>query len=129
MTEDWDIISDKVVHILSERFHEIRKDISAEEILEKVTDSLKPLGVSMNVSGLDIDMSMVAELFQKYNDSHRERILKFANSIGEVVGEEYVPDEHNVLVKVQEIRVRIAKEVALRISVLGFLPENDIVLS
>jgi hypothetical protein len=128
MTDDWDIISDKVAQILSEKFHEIRKDVSADEILDKVSNSfLKLSGVCMNISGVDVDMSIVSELFQQYNDSHRKKILKFANFIGEVVGDEYVPDECHILVKVQEIRIKIAKEMALEISILGFLPELDII--
>jgi len=125
MTDDWSVVSDEVKKILSEKFREIRRDISAEEIMEKVAESLssfKPSGISMDVSGVDIDMSMVVDLLQKYNDRHREKILKLANSLGSVFGEEYALDEDHILIEINDMRIKIKKDIALKISALGFVP-------
>ena len=122
---DWNLISEKVAGILSERFHEIRKDISSDEILEKVTQSIALSGISMNLDGAEIDMSMVAELFQKYNDSHRKRILDLASSLGRVVDGNHVSDDNHVLIKVNDIFLELKKDLALRISILGFVHEES----
>jgi hypothetical protein len=123
MNED---VSEKVFRMLSDKFQELRKNVSAKEMMDKISDSLdslRPLGVSMDVSGVDIDMSIVAELFEKFNDSHKEKVLELANSIGAVVEESHVPDEDHLLVKVDDINLNIKKDLALKIVALGYVPD------
>jgi hypothetical protein len=121
-----DEVSEKVTRMLSDKFHELRKNVSAKEMMDKISDSLdslRPLGVSMDVSGVDIDMSIVADLFEKFNDSHKEKVLELANSIGAVVEESHVPDEDHLFVKVDDIKLNIKKDLALKIVALGYIPD------
>jgi putative ribosome biogenesis GTPase RsgA len=131
--ENWGAVAEKVGSVLSERFHEIRREVSSEEILEKFRESstVALAGDDVSVSGVDIDINVMMEVFKKFNESHRERIVGLAETVGIVVeglaGDSWLAavDEETLTVRTPELCLRMAKDVALRISVLGMVPKQE----
>lgn len=142
--QDWWDACNRLGKIFADRFHDIRSDIDPDKIVEAAIASVTavppaPMG-SMTVSTqdgpLEVDMSVMAELITQINKNHKERIIKLANSIGTVVNENPArtdiaediqgrfvgEDENHVFMNVENIVIRIEKDVALKILTLGSLP-------
>lgn len=141
---DWRQAVHRLGEIFVERFREIRRDINADRIVEAAVASVSksppaPMGtmtVSAQDGPLEIDMSAMVELINQINKGHKERIVELANSIGTVVEE--VPlrtdvaedisgryageDDGHVFMVVEGMKIRIEKEVALKVLALGSLP-------
>lgn len=143
-SQDWRRACSSLGKIFADRFHDIRRDIDADKIVEAAVTSVAtvmpaPMGamtVSTQDGPMEVDMSAMVELINQINKSHKERILELANSIGTVVEE--VPlrtdiaedihgrfvgeDERHVFMVVEGMKIRVEKEVAMKILALGALP-------
>lgn len=141
---DWRESVRRLGDIFVERFREIRSDFDPDRMVEAAVASVSksppaPMGtttVSMRDGPMEVDMSVMLELINQINKGHKDRIFEIANSIGSVVEE--VPlrtdfaedisgryageDELHVFMVVEGMKIRIEKEVALKVLALGCLP-------
>ena len=137
---DWGLATDKMSSLFVRRVKNITQDIPEQEIVNKVRQSL--LNPSEETYAFstddpkDIDLVLLFEFARHLNTNHRDRIRGLAESIGEIVGEEELPtdiamdmggcfageEESHVLMRVDELLIKVEKEMVTRILALGELP-------
>lgn len=131
---DWDAIIPKLLLILKDRTTEIRRDISPERILESARADILASGV--DATGLEfgdfpegIQMQMLETLLHGINDEHRKMIRSFLEGLGEVVEDMVLDgdsfsgeDDAHVFVSFERMRLKLKKDLVLKIVSLGYAP-------
>lgn len=137
---EWREATRRLGDLFVNRFKNIRRDVPADDIVAVAVNSVMkafpPLTVGADQEPLGIDGSMMKDLIDEINRNHRERILRLANSIGEVV-EDIPPrddiaadidgryageDESHVFMRVDGFTIKIGKDTAMKILALGAIP-------
>jgi len=137
---DWCLATDKMSSLFVKRVKNITEDIPEDDIVNKVRHSLlNPSEETYTFSTddpKDIDLEVLFEFARHLNTNHRDRIRGLAESIGEIVGEQELPtdiatdmdgwfagegDSH-VLMRVDELLIKVEKDMVIKILALGELP-------
>lgn len=133
---NWEEITKKIASMFDEKVEQIRKNFNedfANRIIQITTESLVSSGFELKESGpVDIDMTMLSELFDKINGEISFEISNFANSIGSIVEEESPnffsadrfagEDKDNVYFRHKKFLIRIEKNQAIKYVTLGGFP-------
>jgi hypothetical protein len=137
---DWSLATDKMSSLFVKRVKKITQDIPEDEIVNKVRKSLlnpsEDTYMFSTDDPKDIDLGLLSEFARHLNASHRDRIRGLAESIGEIVGEEELPTDiatdlggwfagegkSHVLMRVDELLIKVEKDMVIRILTLGELP-------
>lgn len=134
---DWNEAIIKLGVIIQRKFDEIRRDIPSEELMLAAARSLESLplaGKDIEVpspSGrVNIDVNIISEVINSINKIHKARIIEVANSIGVVLDQgpkkdkaEILEDSEDfILIAVDVMRMRLAKEMVVKILTLGSIP-------
>lgn len=137
MTE-WPEVASKVATILQQRCDEIRRDIPVDQILSAAKDSVSSAGVDLTNSSLsDIPVEAFVQMANEINGAHRRMIREAAGRLGIVESEMphdfkvtydsrnflfHGDDESDIRMSVEGMTIRIEKETAMKVAVLGRLP-------
>lgn len=135
----WPEVASKVATLFRQRCDEIRGDIPVDQILSTAKDSvLASVEVNLtNVSLVDIPAEAFVRLANEINGAHRRMIREVADRLGVVESE--LPSawppahdsraflflgegESDIRIGVEEMTIRIEKETATKVAVLGKLP-------
>lgn len=138
MTE-WPEVASKVATILQQRCDEIRRDIPVDQILSAAKDSVSA-SVEVNLTNVkiaDIPVEAFVQIANEINGAHRRMIREAAGRLGIVESEMphdfkvtydsrnflfHGDDESDILMSVEGMTIRIEKETAMKVAVLGRLP-------
>lgn len=131
---DWEAASLRLIAILKERTGEIRRDISSDRILESVRGDILASGVGPEFKDFPegTQMEMLETLLLGINEDHKKRIRVFVEGVGSIVdgsvldGDSFSgEDESHVFVNFERMRVKLEKDVALKIVALGYVPAGS----
>lgn len=137
MTE-WPEVASRVAAIFLKRCDEIRHDIPVEWMVSTAKDSVSSAGVDLTNSSLsDIPVEAFVQMANEINGAHRRMIREAACRLGTIESE--IPhnvkitqesrmflfngdDESDIRMTVEGMTIRIEKETAMKVVVLGRLP-------
>ena len=130
--DKWPDIASRIASLLSQRFSEIREEIPVDDIIGAAKHSL-PTDYELNLDEYEvanIPFEAFAELAKQINGAHRRRIKETIERLG-AIELDYDSDNSiifleedvaSIRMKVEGAVVRINKEMAEKIVVLGRLP-------
>jgi hypothetical protein len=120
---DWKESADKLRAIFEDKARRIRLDIPADEIAEEAGKAFLA-GTPGDDGSWLMEGSGLEALIRRINSGHKDGIVRIANEIGAVVIEERGEgeDEENIFVRTNGLLIKIHKETALKILMLGEIP-------
>lgn len=126
--DDWIAATERLRLIFSKKARKIRSDIPSNEIAEEATKALFA-GITDEEGSLKMDGSGLASLISRINGDHKDRIVRLAQEVGTILnyddrgsGTFAGEDGDGVLMRTDGLLVRIRKETALKILMLGEIP-------
>jgi hypothetical protein len=123
---DWAVATERLRAIFVDKARRMRLDIPADEIAEEAGKAFLARTPVDDGSWL-MEGSGLEALIRRINSGHKDGIVRIANEIGAVVEEErgegdFVEDEENIFVRANGLLIKIHKETALKILMLGEIP-------
>lgn len=120
---DWHEATERLRTIFADKARRIRLDIPADEIAEEAGKAFLA-GTPGDDGSWLMEGSGLEALIRRINSGHKDEIVRIANEIGTVVEEEHVnvEDEENIFMGTNGLLIRISKETALKILMLGEIP-------
>jgi hypothetical protein len=120
---DWVVATERLRAIFVDKARRMRLDIPADEIAEEAGKAFLA-GTPGDDGSWLMEGSGLEALIRRINSGHKDGIVRIASEIGAVVEEERGEgeDEENIFVRTNGLLIKIHKETALKILMLGEIP-------